>query len=260
MELDRMFSVHGIPLSIKTDNAANLVSDEFEDFLRENGVWLHSNTTPLWPQANGEVERQNRTLLKALKIAYAEKRDMKKELYRFLLAYNSTPHQTTGVSPAELLFGRQIRTKMPELSKLEHKEISDHFSVHQKSLPEYKKDESVRDRDAERKMIGKEYADERRNASESSVKVGDEVLVKQKKSNKLSLNFEKEPYTVLDKHGSQLTVQSPSGKTIKRNVTFTKPFISTETANENVNVESECLSERPKRAVRVPEWQKDYQM
>ena len=260
MELDRMFSVHGIPLSIKTDNAANFVSDEFEGFLKENGVWLHSNSTPLWPQANGEVERQNRTLLKAIKIAHAEGKNMKRELYRFLLAYNSTPHQTTGVSPAELLFGRKIRTKLPELSTLDKKEISENYTLRNKSVPEYRQDESVREKDAERKMIGKEYADERRNASESSVKVGDEVLVKQNKTNKLSLNFEKEPYTVLDKHGSQLTVQNKTGKTVKRNVTFTKPFISSETANENVNVESECLSERPKRAIRVPEWQKDYQM
>ena len=258
-ELDRIFSIHGIPLSLKTDNGANLVSDEFEQFLKENGVWLHSNTTPLWPQANGEVEKQNRTLLKAIKIANAEGKNMKRELNKFLMAYNSTPHQTTGVSPAELLFGRKIRTKLPELSSLDKKEISDNYSFNHKSVPEYRKDESVRERDAERKMVGKEYADERRNASESSVKVGDEVLVKQKKSNKLSMNFEKDPYVVLDKHGSQLTVQSPSGKTIKRNVTFTKPFVSTN-ENENVNGENECLNERPKRAVRVPEWQKDFQM
>ena len=148
---------------------------------------------------------------------------------------------------------------MPELSTLDKQEISDHYSLHQKSVPEYRKDESVRDRDAERKMVGKEYADEKRNASESSVKVGDEVLVKQKKTNKLSLDFEKEPYTILDKHGSQLTVQSPSGKTIKRNVTFTKPFTSTDTPLER-NVENECVTERPKRAVRAPDWQKDYEM
>ena len=71
MELDRIFSIHGIPLSVRTDNATNLVSEEFEAFLTENGI-SHSNTTPLWPQANGEVERQNRTLLKILKIAHAE--------------------------------------------------------------------------------------------------------------------------------------------------------------------------------------------
>jgi len=30
--------------------------------------------------------------------------------------YLSTPHSTTGVSPAELLFGRKIRTKIPEIA------------------------------------------------------------------------------------------------------------------------------------------------
>ena len=30
-------------------------------------------STPLWPQANGEVERQNWSLLKAIKIAQIEK-------------------------------------------------------------------------------------------------------------------------------------------------------------------------------------------
>ena len=81
---------------------------------------------------------------------------MKRELYRFLLAYNSTPHQTTGIAPAELLFGRKVRTKMPELSRIDQKEMSEHYSLQNKSVPEYRKDESVRDRDAERKIIGKE--------------------------------------------------------------------------------------------------------
>ena len=35
-----------------------------------------------------------------------------------LAAYRSQPHLTTGVSPAELLFGRKICTKLPELSDI----------------------------------------------------------------------------------------------------------------------------------------------
>jgi len=60
------------------------------------------------PQANGEVERQNQPLLKRIQIAHAEKKDWKKELNTYLAAYRSLPHPTTGVSPAELLFGRKI--------------------------------------------------------------------------------------------------------------------------------------------------------
>ena len=47
------------------------MSGEFEGFLKECGI-EHRKSPPLWPQANGEVERQNRTLLKSMKIAAAE--------------------------------------------------------------------------------------------------------------------------------------------------------------------------------------------
>ena len=35
----------------------------------------------------------------------------------FLMMYRSTPHSTTGISHAELLFGRKIRTKLPHLQE-----------------------------------------------------------------------------------------------------------------------------------------------
>ena len=54
----------------------------------------------------------------------------------FLMMYRSTPHSTTGVSPAELLFGRKIRTKLPQLQ-------------------EFTCDDEVRDCDNERKEKGK---------------------------------------------------------------------------------------------------------
>ena len=34
------------------------------------------------------------------------------------MAYRSTPHTTTGVSPSKLLFGREIRTKVPCLEQV----------------------------------------------------------------------------------------------------------------------------------------------
>ena len=41
---------------------------EFQNFLRQHGV-EHRLIPPYWPQANSEVERQNRSLLKAPRIA-----------------------------------------------------------------------------------------------------------------------------------------------------------------------------------------------
>jgi len=54
------------------------------------------------------------TSLKRMRIAQAEGKKWKKEVCKYLIAYRLTHYTTTGVSPAELLFGRKIRTKLPE--------------------------------------------------------------------------------------------------------------------------------------------------
>ena len=77
--LERMFSRHGMPLSLKTDNGPQFSSDEFSSYLLECGI-EHRYSTPLWPRANGEVELQNRSLLKAIKVACVEKKNWQNEL------------------------------------------------------------------------------------------------------------------------------------------------------------------------------------
>ena len=143
--LETMFSTHGIPISMKTDNGAQFISDEMEKFSQDNGI-EHRTSTPLWPQANGEVERQNRSLLKVMRIAQAEKEDWRRELLKFLIAYRTTPHTTTGESPAKLLYGREIRTKLPSLRS---------------SSSGVAADEDVRDKDRVAKQKGKDYTDDR---------------------------------------------------------------------------------------------------
>ena len=55
-----------IPNSITTDNAANFSSSEMKQFCEYYGIYIR-HTTPYWPQGNGEVERQNRSILKQLR-------------------------------------------------------------------------------------------------------------------------------------------------------------------------------------------------
>ena len=54
-----------------------LVSKEKEDYLNEIRIG-HCYTTPLWPRANGEVERQKRSLLKSMRAAHTEKMILQK--------------------------------------------------------------------------------------------------------------------------------------------------------------------------------------
>ncbi|XP_022795609.1 uncharacterized protein K02A2.6-like [Stylophora pistillata] len=203
--LETIFAVHGLPVTITSDNGPQFRCEEFEHFLVDNGI-LHRKVTPQWAQANGEVERQNRSLLKSMRIAQAEGKNWRKELFHYLATYRTTPHTVTGVSPAELLFGRKIRTKMPELHE-----------------PTINNDE-LRDRDWEKKIKAKTYADERRGAQPNDLQTGDQVLLKKKKSDKLLAKFESEPYEIIEKKGNSVVAQSPEKVQYQRNVTEVKKF------------------------------------
>ena len=78
-----LFARFGVPYSLRTDNGPQFVSEEFETFLQTQGV-EHWKTTPLWSQANGEVGRQNRSLLKCLQIAKVENKDWRSELHGYV--------------------------------------------------------------------------------------------------------------------------------------------------------------------------------
>ena len=55
-QLDRIFSTHGIPHVVRSDNGPPFTSEEIREYMRENGI-DHRRITPLWPQANSEAER-----------------------------------------------------------------------------------------------------------------------------------------------------------------------------------------------------------
>ena len=208
--LRTQFAWHGIPHSLRTDNGPQFVSDEFRQFLSEMGI-QHRRNTPLWPRANGEVERQNRTLLKTLKIAHAEQKNWNIELQCFLLPYRTTPHTTTGESPSKLLFGRDIRSKLPDLALFNE-------NPNQPS--------AVRDNDSARKQAAKDRSDSRFNAKERDLESGDKVLVRNDQpTNKLSTPFLPTACKILDRHGDQLVIEKADHSIIRRNLHHAKRFL-----------------------------------
>ena len=217
--LEKMFTTHGSPVTLTSDNGPQFVSSEFAEFMKREGVF-HRRVTPLYPAANGEVERQNRSLLKRLKIAQAENRDWKHEIRLYLRAYRCTPHTVTGVPPAELMFRRRIRTKLPE--------FRENFET---------EDGEVRDKDLESKTKSCVYTDERHAVKDSNIQPGDEVLVKQPKENKLTSTFENQPYHVVNKEGNSVIVESPEGVRYRRNSTHVKRYIRREKSNDLQDVQ-----------------------
>lgn len=205
--LRRIFRIWGPPRTITLDNAKQFVSCEFEEFCKANGIHLN-HTSPYWPQANGEVERQNRSLLKRMKIANALYDDWKAELNSYLELYNNTPHTVTGKAPSELLQNRKLRTKLPCIDDLQTMPPSSDF----------------RDQDHERKIMGKRWEDVKRRAKPSTISIGDTVLMKNLcPTNKLSTNFHKKKFLVVNRQGSNVTVQSmETGKTYDRNTSHLK--------------------------------------
>ncbi|XP_062698772.1 uncharacterized protein K02A2.6-like isoform X1 [Aedes albopictus] len=84
--LDRIFSRLGYPQTITLDNAKQFVGTELEEYSTMKGITLR-HSTPYWPQENGLVERQNRSLLKRLQISHALGRDWRRDLREYLMMY-----------------------------------------------------------------------------------------------------------------------------------------------------------------------------
>ena len=122
------------------------------------------------------------------------------------MLYCTTPNATTGVSPAELLFGQKIRTEIPNLQQ---------YSADDVEVCNY---------DSEKKGKGKLYTDKKRGAVESNIEVGDKILVKQDRENKFSTKFNPNPYTVVEKLGNTVGIKSQTGSRYRRNVTSVKKF------------------------------------
>ena len=90
-----------------TDNGPSFVSAEFKLFLKKNGI-KHNTVSPYHPSSNGLAERAVQTFKQGLKkMKYGT---LQTKISGFLFSYRTTPQSTTGVSLAELLMGKKLRT------------------------------------------------------------------------------------------------------------------------------------------------------
>ena len=105
--LKAMFSRYGIPQTLITDNGPQFSSEEFAKFAL-NYEFGHKTSSPYFPQSNRCAERAVQTMKNLLKDS--------NDFYLAILTYRTTPLPWCGLSPAELLMGRQLRANLPLLT------------------------------------------------------------------------------------------------------------------------------------------------
>ena len=108
-QLRMIFSRFGLPETLVSDNGPQFASEDFRSFCKLNGIH-HILVAPYHPSSNGMAERAVQKFKQSFKKLTGG--TVEQRLARLLFTYRLTPHSTTGRSPAELMLGRQPRSRL----------------------------------------------------------------------------------------------------------------------------------------------------
>lgn len=116
-KLMHVFARFGLPDVIVSDAGTQFTSDVFKQFMSSNGIKAIV-TPPGHPASNGAAENAVKTFKKTFRAAliFAKKNnrscDLNVIIQRYMMDYRTTIHCTTGQTPAKLLLGRELKTRM----------------------------------------------------------------------------------------------------------------------------------------------------
>lgn len=98
----------GVPRQLYTDQGRNFESRLFQEMCKVLEI-DKTRTTPLRPQSGGMVESFDRTL-EAMLFTFVDTNLRNWDLYLplLMLAYCSSVHESTGLTPNEMMFGREV--------------------------------------------------------------------------------------------------------------------------------------------------------
>lgn len=139
----QIFSEHGVPTIVRSDNGPQYFSQEYREFAKEYG-FEYITSSPIYPRSNGFIESQ----VKSVKAVLAKAKKTHTDPNLALLCLRATPIDGKLPSPAELLLGRKIQDNLPRMiartndsddviNRLEYRqEVQKHYhDRHVKILP-----------------------------------------------------------------------------------------------------------------------------
>ena len=157
MKMKGIMVRHDIPEQVFSDNGPQFSCAEFAQFANTWG-FVHSTSSPRYPQSNGLAEKAVQTAKRIVMKATASGRDP----YIALLEYRTTPISDCGKSSAQLLMSRRLRYILP--------------STPASLQPVFGNPEDIQLRFEEKKYKQKTVYD--RNArTRASISVGDQILM-----------------------------------------------------------------------------------
>lgn len=198
---DDFFCVYGFPKRIHSDQGSNFESRLLKDLLEMAGV-QKSHTTPYHPMGNGVTERFNRTLGNMLRTLPSTAKARWPQMLRTLtFCYNCTVHETTGLAPFYVMFGRVPR--LPVDMMFQHVLQNDDVISHHEFVSRLRKDLFDASQIAQNHAFHEQARHARlynRKVKGSPLAVGDRVLLAnrgERGKRKLADKWDPTPYDVV---------------------------------------------------------------
>ncbi|XP_063923679.1 uncharacterized protein K02A2.6-like [Zophobas morio] len=222
--LTYLFSIFGLPDTVVSDNGQPFSSNEFSKFLQNNGI-IQLFSPPYHPASNGAAESSVKTVKRRIIKAHLEKENIGQALLHFLFSYRNVPHSTTGVSPAEIMFGRHLKSR---LSLLRPSQVNINNRQTQRQIDNYK-------------------------GVNRTFEIGDKVLVK---DYAIPAKPTRSPGIIRQKSGNVICeVEVEQGKIVKRHSNQIRLqgscSTSTDSCNEQQNVKNSVVT-ATNRDITVP--------
>ena len=112
-QLRVFFGTFGVPEELATDGGVTFTAEETKQFLARYGIH-HRISSVGYPHSNQRAELAVKSMKRLLRDNVTTGGSLDTDrLLRAIMAYRNTPDRDTGCSPAQVLFGRELRDFLP---------------------------------------------------------------------------------------------------------------------------------------------------